>query len=87
MACPNYLSVREAVATAVLHIVQNVGHAVVYVLGRVAETFGKELVFLCTLLQVHLYRFLKMVSFLSISSNFCWVVIQIKYVAVLHFGR
>eukprot|EP00975_Prorocentrum_lima_P052912 11091070-Prorocentrum_lima.AAC.1 len=33
---PEYLSVRETVATAFLHIVQNVGHALVHVLGRVA---------------------------------------------------
>ena len=39
---PEYLSVREAVATAFLHIVQNVGHAIVYVLGWVAVVLRKE---------------------------------------------
>ena len=56
-----YLPVREAVATAFLHIVQNVGHAIVYVLGRVAVVLGKERIFRCTLLQIHLYRSLEMV--------------------------
>ena len=39
---PEYLSVREAVATAFLHVVQNVGHALVYVLGRVAVVLAKS---------------------------------------------
>ena len=56
-----YLPVREAVATAFLHIVQNVGHAVIYVLGRVAVVLRKERIFRCTLLQIHLYRSLEMV--------------------------
>ena len=56
-----YLPVREAVATAFLHIVQNVGHTIVYVLGWVAVVFGKERIFRCTLLQIHLYRSLEMV--------------------------
>ena len=56
-----YLPVREAVATAFLHIVQNVGHAIVYVFGRVAVVLGKEHIFRCTLLQIHLYRSLEMV--------------------------
>ena len=38
---PEYLSVRETVATAFLHIVQNVGHALVHVLGRVAVLLCK----------------------------------------------
>ena len=56
-----YLPVREAVATAFLHIVQNVGHAIVYVLGRVTVFLGKERIFRCTLLQIHLYRSLEIV--------------------------
>ena len=56
-----YLPVREAVATAFLHIVQNVGHTIVYILGRVAVVLGKERIFRCTLLQIHLYRSLEMV--------------------------
>ena len=56
-----YFPVREAVATAFLHIVQNVGHAVIYVLGRVAVVLGKERIFRRTLLQIHLYRSLEMV--------------------------
>lgn len=56
-----YLAVREAVATAFLHIVQNVGHTIVYVLGRVAVVLRKERIFRCTLLQIHLYRSLEMV--------------------------
>ena len=56
-----YLPVREAVATTFLHIVQNVGHTIVYVLGRVAVVLGKERIFRCTLLQIHLYRSLEMV--------------------------
>ena len=55
------LPVREAVATTVLHIVQNVGDAIVHVLGRVAVVLGKERIFRCTLLQIHLYRSLEMV--------------------------
>ena len=57
---PEYLPVREAVATAPLHIVENVGDAIVYVLGRVAVVLGKERIFRRTLLQVHLYRSLEM---------------------------
>lgn len=56
-----YFPVREAVATAFLHIVQNVGHTIVYVLGRVAVVLGKERIFRRTLLQIHLYRSLEMV--------------------------
>ena len=56
-----YLPVREAVATAFLHIVQNVGHAIVNVLGRVAVVLSKESIFRRTLLQIHLYRSLEMV--------------------------
>ena len=40
-AIHEYLSVRETVATAFLHIVQNVGHALVHVLGRVAVLLCK----------------------------------------------
>ena len=47
---PVNLPIREAVATAFLHIVQNVGHAIVYVLGWVAVALGKERIFLRTLL-------------------------------------
>lgn len=57
---PEYLPVREAVATAPLHVVENVGDAIVYVLGRVAVVLGKERIFRRTLLQVHLYRSLEM---------------------------
>ena len=56
-----YLSISEAVATAFLHIVQNMGHAIVYVLGRVAILLRKERIFFRTLLQIHLYRSLEMV--------------------------
>ena len=56
-----YLSVREAVAAAFLHIVQNVGHAIVQILGRVAVVLGKERIFRCPLFQIHLYRSLEMV--------------------------
>ena len=35
-----YLSVREAVTTAFLHIVQNVGYAIVNVLGWIAVIVG-----------------------------------------------
>ena len=38
---PEYLPVREAVATAPLHVVENVGDAIVYVLGRVAVVLRK----------------------------------------------
>ena len=48
---PINLSVREAVATAFLHIVQNVRDAIVYVLGWVSVTFCKEFIFRCSLLQ------------------------------------
>ena len=57
---PEYLPVREAVATAPLHVVENVGDAIVYVLGRVAVVPRKECIFRCTLLQIHLYRSLEM---------------------------
>ena len=53
--------VRKAVATAVLYIVQNVGHAIVHVLGWVAVALCKERIFRCTLFQIHLYRSLEMV--------------------------
>ena len=56
-----YLSVREAVTTAFLHIVQNVGYAIVNVLGWIAVVLRKERVFLRTLFLVHLYRSLDMV--------------------------
>lgn len=71
----------------VLHIVQNVGHAVVYVLGRVAETFGKELVFLCTLLQVHQYRFLKMVSSFHIAVVLDCFFQYLSPIGRLHFAQ
>ena len=58
---PEYLPVREAVATAPLHVVENVGDTIVYVLGRVAVVPRKERIFRCTLLQIHLYRSLEMV--------------------------
>ncbi|EJW96057.1 hypothetical protein EVA_15838 [gut metagenome] len=58
---PEYLPVREAVATAPLHVVENVGDAIVYVLGRVAVVLRKERILRCTLLQIHLYRSLEMV--------------------------
>lgn len=58
---PEYLPAREAVATASMHIVQNVGHTIVYVLGWVAVVLRKERIFRCTLLQIHLYRSLEMV--------------------------
>ena len=64
------LSVRKAVAAALLHIVQNVGDAVVDVLGRVAVVLGEEFVLRCTLLQVHLYRSLKMVCSFHIACCF-----------------
>ena len=57
---PEYLPVREAVATAPLHVVENVGDAIVYVLSRVAVVLRKERIFRCTLLQIHLYRSLEM---------------------------
>ena len=60
-----YFPVREAVATAFLHIVQNVGHTIVYVLGRVAVVLGKERIFRCMLLQIHLYRSIDYVSYKS----------------------
>ena len=56
-----YLSVREAVAAAFLHIVQNVGHAIVQILGRVAVVLGEERILLRTLFKIHLYRSLEMV--------------------------
>ena len=38
---PEYLPVRETVATAPLHVIENVGDAIVYVLGRVAVVLRK----------------------------------------------
>lgn len=58
---PEYLPVREAVATAPLDVVQNVGDALVYTLGRVAVVLRKERIFLRTLFQIYLYRSLEMV--------------------------
>ena len=52
---PENLSVRETVATAFLHVVQNVGHAFVYVLGRVAVILRKKRIFLRTLFQIRKY--------------------------------
>ncbi len=57
---PVNFSVREAVATASFYIVQNVSDAIVYILGRIAVTFGKKFIFRCPLFQIHLYRFLEM---------------------------
>ena len=67
---PEYLSVREAVATAFLHVVQNIGHALVYVLGRVAVVLRKERILFRTLFQIHLYRSLEMVCSFHIAVIF-----------------
>ena len=67
---PEYLSVREAAATAFLHIVQNVGHALVYVFGRVAVLLRKERIFLRPLFQIHLYRSFEMVCSFHIAVVF-----------------
>ena len=67
---PEYLSVREAVATTFLHMVQNVGHALVYVLGRVAVLLRKERIFLRPLFQIHLYRSFEMVCSFHIAVVF-----------------
>jgi len=67
---PINLSVREAVATAFLHIVQNVRDAIVYVLGWVSVTFCKEFIFRCSLLQKHLYGPFEMVCCLHIVNRF-----------------
>ena len=71
-----YLSVREAVTTAFLHIVQNVGYAIVNVLGWIAVVLRKERVFLRTLFQIHLYRSLEMVCSFHIAVVFmsCQIV-------------
>ena len=52
---PVNLSVREAIATASLHIVQNVSDAIVNALVRLVVTCCKQLVFRCSLFQKHLY--------------------------------
>ena len=67
---PENLSVRETVATAFLHVVQNVGHAFVYVLGRVAVILRKKRIFLRTLFQIHLYGSLEMVCSFHIAVIF-----------------
>ena len=67
---PEYLSVREAVATAFLHVVQNIGHAIVHVLGRVAVVLRKERILFRPLFQIHLYRSLEMVCSFHIAVVF-----------------
>ena len=46
------------------------GHAIVYVLGRVAVLLRKERIFLRPLFQVHLYRSLEMVCSFHIAVVF-----------------
>ena len=65
-----HLSVREAVTTAPLYLVENVGYTIVYVLALLAVCHRKEFVFRCPLFQIGLYRSLEMVCCLHIVSRF-----------------
>ena len=62
--------------THILNYVQNVGYAIVNVLGWIAVVLRKERVFLRTLFQIHLYRSLEMVCSFHIAVVFmsCQIV-------------
>ena len=77
-------TVRKAVAAAFLYPIEDIGHAILYVLVRLVVICCKQFVLRCTVVQIGLDCPLEMVccSYRQILD----VVIRVKYVAVLHFG-